>query len=127
MYKKFRLKNFKEEFLKAATTLFGSGWTWLVYNPSSKRLEIKQTSNAATPVTDGLVPLLVVDVWEHAYYVDHRNARPVYLENFFENIDWEFVSAAYEWALKEGVNSIKYYITEYVPSKTKACGCCCSR
>ena len=119
--------NFKEEFLKAATTLFGSGWTWLVYNPCGKKLEIKQTSNAATPVTDGLVPLLVVDVWEHAYYVDHRNARPVYLEKFFENIDWEFVSAAYEWALKEGVNSIKYYITEYVPSKTKTCGCCCSR
>lgn len=105
--------NFKDEFLKAATTLFGSGWAWLVYNLKDDKLEIKQTSNAATPITDGLVPLLVVDVWEHAYYIDHKNARVAYLEKFYENINWEFVSKSYEWAKKEGLGSVKFYINEY--------------
>lgn len=114
------LPNFKEEFLKSATTLFGSGWAWLVYSPKTDKLEIIQTSNAQTPVTVGLIPLLVVDVWEHAYYVDHRNARAAYLEKFYENINWDFVSAAYEWALKEGVNSVKYYIGEL---HSQGCGC----
>ncbi|MBE3022084.1 superoxide dismutase [Fe] [Campylobacter sp. 7477a] len=104
--------NFKDEFIKAATTLFGSGWAWLVYNPSSQKLEIVQTSNAVTPVTEGKIPLLVVDVWEHAYYIDNFNARPKYLETFYENINWEFVSSAYEWAKKEGLNSVKFYIDE---------------
>jgi superoxide dismutase len=106
--------NFKDEFLKAATTLFGSGWAWLVYNLKDDKLEIKQTSNAATPITDGLVPLLVVDVWEHAYYIDHKNARVAYLEKFYENINWEFVSKSYEWAKKEGLGSVKFYINEYI-------------
>lgn len=101
---------FKETFLQSATTLFGSGWCWVVYNPSSKKLEIKQTSNAQTPVTDGLIPILVVDVWEHAYYVDYRNARPNYLEKFFSHINWEFVSKALEWAKKEGMGSVEFYI-----------------
>ena len=104
--------NFKEEFLKAATTLFGSGWAWLVFDPSSKKLEIVQTSNAKTPVSDGKVPLLVVDVWEHAYYIDNFNARPKYLETFYENINWEFVSQAYEWAQKEGLGSVEFYTKE---------------
>jgi len=106
--------NFKDEFLKAAITLFGSGWAWLVYNLKDDKLEIKQTSNAATPITDGLVPLLVVDVWEHAYYIDHKNARVAYLEKFYENINWEFVSKSYEWAKKEGLGSVKFYINEYI-------------
>ena len=59
-----------------------------MYNPQNKKLEIVQTSNAATPVTEGKVPLLVVDVWEHAYYIDHRNARPAYLEAFWKHIKW---------------------------------------
>ena len=84
-----------------------------------------QTSNAQTPVTDGLVPLLVADVWEHAYYVDHKNARPAYLEKFFENINWGFVSAAYEWALKEGLNSVKFYISELHGGTKSCCGCGC--
>lgn len=104
------LDKFKETFLQSATTLFGSGWCWLVYNPTSKKLEIVQTSNAQTPATNNLVPLLVVDVWEHAYYVDYRNARPNYLEKFFENINWEFVSKALEWAKKEGMGSVEFYI-----------------
>ncbi|NLK66529.1 MAG: superoxide dismutase [Fe] [Campylobacteraceae bacterium] len=102
--------NFKEDFLKAATTLFGSGWCWLVYNLDNKKLEIVQTSNAATPITENKVPLLVVDVWEHAYYIDTKNARPAYLEKFYENINWAFVSSAYEWAVKEGMESVKFYI-----------------
>ncbi|WP_202931005.1 superoxide dismutase [Campylobacter fetus] len=112
--------DFKSEFLKSATTLFGAGWTWLVYNPNSHKLEIKNTSNAGTPVTEGLIPLLVVDVWEHAYYIDARNARAAYLEKFYENINWDFVSAAYEWAKKEGLSSVKFYIDEIY----KGSGCC---
>ncbi|AKT91304.1 superoxide dismutase (Fe) [Campylobacter ureolyticus RIGS 9880] len=119
--------DFKAEFLKAATTLFGSGWCWLAYDPNSKKLEIIQTSNAATPVTDGKIPLLVVDVWEHAYYLDTQNARPAYLEKFYENINWEFVSQAYEWALKEGANSVKFYIKDIHPELAKkSCGCSCN-
>jgi len=115
-----------EEFLKAATTLFGSGWAWLVYNPKEDKLQIMQTSNAQTPVTDGLVPLLVADVWEHAYYVDHRNARPAYLEKLFENINWDFVSSAYEWALKERLNSVKFYVSELHGGAKSCCGCGCN-
>ncbi len=113
------LDGFKEKFLSLATTLFGSGWCWLVLDPASKKLEIVQTSNAATPITQNKVPLLVVDVWEHAYYVDHKNARPAYLEKFFNHINWEFVSEAYNYALKEGINSIKHYINVYVPELNK--------
>ncbi len=111
------MDSFKERFLASSTTLFGSGWNWLVYNPQSKKLEIVQTSNAATPVTDGKVPLLVVDVWEHAYYIDHRNARPAYLEAFWKHINWAFVSCSYEWALKEGINSAEFYMNELHPVK----------
>lgn len=111
------VETFKEKFLSSSTTLFGAGWNWLVYNPQNKKLEIIQTSNAATPLTDSKVPLLVVDVWEHAYYIDHRNARPAYLEAFWKHINWAFVSRAYEWATKEGVDSAKFYINEIHPVK----------
>lgn len=103
------LESFKEAFITSSTTLFGSGWNWLVYDIKDKKLEIVQTSNAATPVTESKVPLLVVDVWEHAYYIDHRNARPAYLEAFWKHINWDFVSKAYEWAVKEGINSFHFY------------------
>ncbi|QKF65485.1 superoxide dismutase [Campylobacter corcagiensis] len=117
-------KNFKDEFISSATGNFGSGWTWLAYDPNSKKLEIINTSNAHTPVTDGKIPLLVVDVWEHAYYIDARNARASYLEKFYDNINWEFVSKAYEWALKEGVDSIKFYIKDVHPELAgSSCGC----
>ncbi|MCH3924293.1 MAG: superoxide dismutase [Bacteroidales bacterium] len=79
--------NFKEEFTKYATTLFGSGWCWLVMNKENK-LEIVQTSNAGNPITEGKKPILVCDVWEHAYYLDKQNARPKYVTDFFELIDW---------------------------------------
>jgi superoxide dismutase, Fe-Mn family len=81
---------FKEQFTKAAGTLFGSGWAWVVKNSDGK-LEIVQTTNAGCPLTDGHTPVLTCDVWEHAYYVDYRNARPKYVEAFWNLINWEFV------------------------------------
>ncbi len=82
---------FKEKFTQASVTLFGSGWSWLVKN-SSGALEIIQTSNAENPLTQGHTPLMTCDVWEHAYYIDVRNARPKYLENFWQLVNWSFVS-----------------------------------
>lgn len=86
------LAQFKEKFLDAAATLFGSGWTWLVVNADDGELDIEKTSNAATPITEDKTPLLVCDVWEHAYYIDYRNARPKYLEQWWEIVNWKFVS-----------------------------------
>ncbi len=84
---------FKEKFTASAVGNFGSGWTWLVKNGSGK-LEIVNTSNAGTPITDtSVTPLLTVDVWEHAYYVDFRNARPAYLAKFWELANWDFAAA----------------------------------
>lgn len=85
-------QSFKEQFVKASTSLFGSGWTWLAKNEDSK-LEIISYSNAGNPLNDGKIALLGIDVWEHAYYIDYRNARPKYVEAFFEVIDWNFVSS----------------------------------
>jgi len=86
---------FKEEFNKAAAGQFGSGWAWLVSDQAGK-LRIVATSNAETPVTDAtLVPLLTCDVWEHAYYIDHRNSRPNYLAGFWKVVNWDFAAANY--------------------------------
>lgn len=82
---------FKEQLTDSAVKNFGSGWTWLVKKPDGK-LAIVNTSNAANPMTDGDKPLLTVDVWEHAYYIDYRNARPKYLENFWALANWDFVA-----------------------------------
>ncbi len=82
---------FQEEFNAAAAGNFGSGWTWLVKNESGE-LEIVNTSNAGTPITDGKTCLLTVDVWEHAYYIDFRNARPKYLETFWKLANWDFAA-----------------------------------
>ncbi|MFH1808916.1 MAG: superoxide dismutase [Pseudomonadota bacterium] len=83
---------FTAQFTKAATTLFGSGWCWLVKNAQGG-LEIVQTQNAQNPLRDGKTPLLTCDVWEHAYYVDYRNARPKYVEAWFHLINWDAVNA----------------------------------
>ncbi|MGK7346595.1 MAG: superoxide dismutase [Candidatus Nitrospinota bacterium M3_3B_026] len=82
---------FKEEFSNKAATLFGSGWTWLVKNADGS-LSIEQTGNAGNPMTDGKTPLLTCDVWEHAYYIDYRNARPKYVEAFWNLANWDFVA-----------------------------------
>ncbi|NVK22790.1 MAG: superoxide dismutase [Fe] [Kangiellaceae bacterium] len=84
---------FKEKFTASAIGNFGSGWTWLVKNAAGD-LEIVNTSNAETPLTEaGMTALLTVDVWEHAYYVDYRNARPEYLNHFWELVNWDFAAA----------------------------------
>lgn len=82
---------FKEQFTKAAATQFGSGWAWLVKDGAGK-LAIEATSNAGCPVREGKTPLLTCDVWEHAYYIDYRNARPKYLEAFWSLVNWDFVA-----------------------------------
>ena len=82
---------FKEQFTKTAVTTFGSGWGWLVKN-SDGSIELMSTSNAGTPMTGNKTALLTCDVWEHAYYVDYRNARPKYLEAFWNLVNWDFVS-----------------------------------
>lgn len=83
---------FKEAFNKAAASNFGSGWTWLV-KKNEGSLDIVNTGNAATPITTSDVPLFTCDVWEHAYYIDYRNARPKYLENFWNVINWDFAAS----------------------------------
>ena len=85
------VEEFKTQFTNKAVTHFGSGWAWLVIDSSGK-LSIVSTSNAGTPLTDGLTPILTCDVWEHAYYIDTRNARPAYLENFWKLVNWDFVA-----------------------------------
>jgi Fe-Mn family superoxide dismutase len=85
---------FKEEFSKCAVTTFGSGWAWLVKNADGS-LALVSTSNAGCPLTAGQKPLLTIDVWEHAYYIVYRNARPKYVEDFFNVINWDFVATNY--------------------------------
>ncbi|MGY6275998.1 superoxide dismutase [Fe] [Methylomonas sp. MgM2] len=88
-------EKFQEEFTKCAVTTFGSGWAWLVKNANGK-LELVSTSNAGCPLTAGQTPILTCDVWEHAYYIDYRNARPKYLEAFWALVNWEFAGANYD-------------------------------
>lgn len=102
---------FKDTFLNSAATLFGSGWCWLVVN-ENKQLEIVQTTNAEMPLKQNKIPILVVDVWEHAYYIDYKNARPTYLDEFYSKINWDFVSQAYNFALEKGQESVKFYISD---------------
>lgn len=82
---------FKEKFSQAAITTFGSGWAWLVKDKHNA-LSVINTSNAATPMTSGLTPLLTCDVWEHAYYIDYRNARADYVKAFWELVNWDFAA-----------------------------------
>lgn len=82
---------FKEKFSATAVGTFGSGWAWLVQNQDGS-LAIESTGNASNPMTAGKKPLLTCDVWEHAYYIDYRNARPSYVENFWKLVNWTFVA-----------------------------------
>ncbi|USD39321.1 MULTISPECIES: superoxide dismutase [Fe] [Ferrimonas] len=85
-------EEFQAKFTDSAINNFGSSWTWLVKNADGS-LAIVNTSNAATPLTDdGVTPLLTVDLWEHAYYIDYRNVRPDYMKGFWALVNWDFVN-----------------------------------
>lgn len=86
--------NFCRHFFTVADRLFGSGWIWLVYT-NAGQLDVVTTSNAQTPLREGLTPLLTCDLWEHAYYIDYRNNRQDYLRNFWNVVNWEFVNRQY--------------------------------
>jgi Fe-Mn family superoxide dismutase len=97
--KKFgSLEKFQEEFKNAATTLFGSGWAWLVI--SNGELEILQTKNQNSPISEGKIPVLGLDLWEHAYYLKYQNKRPDYVDAFFSIINWEQVNENFLKAIK---------------------------
>lgn len=85
---------FKKLFSQSAITCFGSGWAWLVQNQDGS-IEIINTSNAGTPMKEGKKALLTCDVWEHAYYIDYRNLRPSYVENFWKLVNWDFVASQF--------------------------------
>jgi len=88
------LDKFKEEFTSVATTQFGSGWAWLIDDGGT--LKVFKTPNAENPLVHGKKPLLTLDVWEHAYYLDFRNARPAFIKNFLDHlINWDFVAEQY--------------------------------
>jgi Fe-Mn family superoxide dismutase len=84
-------ESFKEQFTKAAVSHFGSGWAWLSRDAGGA-LVIESTANAGCPLREGKRPLLTCDVWEHAYYIDYRNARPKYVEAFWQIVNWDFVA-----------------------------------
>jgi superoxide dismutase, Fe-Mn family len=86
------VEGFRQQFSRAALENFGSGWTWLVMTPQDT-LEIVSTGNAGCPLTDGRTPLLSCDIWEHAYYIDYRNARADYIQGFWKIVNWDFVEA----------------------------------
>ena len=94
--------NFKAEFIKAANLLVGSGYTFLVLN-KDKMLEIINVSNQDTPISYGLVPIMNLDLWEHAYYLDYQNERNVYINNFFSIIDFNKVSKNYEKEIQKNI------------------------
>lgn len=85
-------ENFMKEFTNQSVDHFGSGWTWLLFDPSSKFLMILDGHDAYNPIIDGYIPLLVLDVWEHAYYVDYKNRKREYVENFWNFVNWDYVN-----------------------------------
>jgi len=93
------LENFKMEFGKAAMSRFGSGWAWLLLD-KNKNLTIVSTPNQDSPVAEGLVPLLALDVWEHAYYLMHQNRRADYINSFWNVVNWDQVEANYKKGLE---------------------------
>ena len=85
------IEKFKEEFTKSALGVFGSGWTWLVKD-NENNLKIMNTANAGNPITEGFTPLMVIDVWEHAYYIDYRNNRAAFIDAFWSLVNWNKVA-----------------------------------
>lgn len=84
--------SFKEKFSSTTAVIQGSGWGWLVYNPSTSKVEFKTMPNQTSPRTEGLVPLLGCDVWEHAYYLKYQNKRPAYIEAWWNVVNWDEVN-----------------------------------
>ncbi len=103
-------ENFQTDFARNAVENFGSGWTWLVRNATGE-LVLLNTANAETPISRELIPLLVVDVWEHAYYIDYRNQRKKYLDSFLKMVNWKFVSERFE--AEEAFNATKLMRVRY--------------
>jgi Fe-Mn family superoxide dismutase len=91
-------ESFKEKFKTAGVTQFGSGWAWLALDGDT--LKVTKTANAANPLVDGMIPILGIDVWEHAYYVDYENRRPEYISAFLNHlVNWEEVEAELQNAI----------------------------
>jgi len=93
-------EKFKEMFSNAAITQFGSGWAWLVYNKKTKMLEVFNMPNQNSPISEGKLPLLTLDVWEHAYYLKYQNRRAEYVQAFWNNVNWQKVEERYNSAHK---------------------------
>lgn len=89
------IDHFKDAFGKAAKARFGSGWAWLVLD-TDKKLSVVSTANQDNPISDGLTPILGLDVWEHAYYLKYQNRRPEYIENWFNVVNWDVVTKLFE-------------------------------
>ncbi|MDZ4082461.1 MAG: superoxide dismutase [Bdellovibrionales bacterium] len=87
---------FKDKFTETAIKTFGSGWAWLVKNKNTGKLECVSTSNAGCPLTDGHKPILTVDVWEHAYYVDFRNDRAKFVETYWKMVNWKHATSCFQ-------------------------------
>jgi Fe-Mn family superoxide dismutase len=90
---------FKQRFIDAAVKRFGSGWAWLVVNPETSRLEVTSSANQDSPLMDHLIPILGLDVWEHAYYLKYQNKRPEYIAAFFNVVNWPQVEQFYQEAI----------------------------
>ncbi|EKD23956.1 MAG: hypothetical protein ACD_81C00138G0010, partial [uncultured bacterium] len=86
---------FKEQFTVAATNLFGSGWVWLVFDATNKKLTITSTQGHDNPLMTGDTPLMVIDIWEHAYYLHYQNRRAEYIQNWWNVLDWKVVGQNY--------------------------------
>lgn len=99
-------EQFKEQFTDEATSLFGSGWVWLVRDADGS-LVIQQGPNAETPIRHGATPILTCDVWEHAYYIDYRNARAQYLDAFWNLVNWDFAAEQYDRWMQRLPQSVK--------------------
>jgi len=95
------MKEFEKEFKERATNHFGAGWLWLVFDPNKNSLELVDGHDAHNPLKDGMHPLLTIDVWEHAYYIDYRNNRGAYINAFWELINWKFVNTNFQKCAKK--------------------------
>ena len=97
------MDKFRADFAANAVGVFGSGWGWLVWDKTAKKLAYARTSNADTPIVRGDAPLLVIDVWEHAYYLDHQNRRAAYVQAVIEKlVDWDWAERQFDAAIKAG-------------------------